>query len=95
MGLAPSLVDSGYVGGLPGNLVRIILHGKEGEGMRMVMPPLANLEDGQVAAILTYIRREWGQNTEPVPTELVARIRELSAGRRGAWTEKELQKFLE
>jgi mono/diheme cytochrome c family protein len=45
------------------------------------MPPLASaLSDEQIAAVLTYIRREWG-HTAP---------RGLTKTRRRPWTDQEL-----
>ena len=43
---------------------RILLNGKEGPiGL---MPPVGSvLNDDQIAAVLTYIRREWGQAGTP------------------------------
>ena len=58
--LAPSLVGSRFVVGPdPGLAARILLAGKE--GAIGLMPPLGGtLTDEQIAAVLTYIRREWG-----------------------------------
>jgi hypothetical protein len=55
------------------------------------MPPLgAAFSDDQVAAVLTYIRREWGQGASPVDPVTVSHAREASASRTGPWTDAEL-----
>ncbi len=57
--LAPTLVGSAYALASPTVPVRILLHGKEGSiGL---MPPVGQIfTDEQIAAVLTYVRREWG-----------------------------------
>jgi mono/diheme cytochrome c family protein len=58
------------------------------------MPPLgAGLTDQQIAAVLTYIRREWGQTGSPVDSALVAQIRPLTAARTRPWNDDELAKI--
>jgi hypothetical protein len=55
------------------------------------MPPLgATLSDEQVAAVLTYIRREWGQAGSPIDPADVTRARRATAARTRPWTEDEL-----
>ena len=57
--LAPALVGSELALGPADIAARIVLGGKEGS--TGLMPPLgAALSDDQIAAALTYIRREWG-----------------------------------
>jgi mono/diheme cytochrome c family protein len=53
-----SLVNSKWVQGADRNLIRILLHGKQGEAE--VMPGFgAEMDDAQIASLLTYIRRAW------------------------------------
>ena len=88
--LAPALVGSRFVVAQdPGNAARILLGGMEGSiGL---MPPLASaLGDDQVAAVLTYIRREWGHTASAVSPEDVREIRGLTKGRTRPWTAAEL-----
>ncbi|NUR54467.1 MAG: hypothetical protein HOQ29_08470 [Acidobacteria bacterium] len=88
--LAPSLVDSKYVTAPDaGAAARILLGGKEGQiGL---MPPLAGaLNDEQIAALLTYVRREWGHTASAVATEDVREIRGLTKTRTRPWTDAEL-----
>lgn len=89
LNVAPSLVDSALALASPGIPVRILLNGKEGKiGL---MPPLgANLSDNQIASVLTYVRRDWGQSGNPVDPAVVESIRRLTAGRPRAWTDDEL-----
>ena len=55
------------------------------------MPPLGSvLSDEQVASVLTYIRREWGQNGTPVTPATVKEVRTATAGRSRPWTHEEL-----
>jgi mono/diheme cytochrome c family protein len=58
------------------------------------MPPLgAALTDDQVAAALTYIRREWGHTASPVSPSVVRDVRAATAGRTRPWTADELEKI--
>lgn len=83
-GVAPPLAGSEWVlapGG--GRLVRIVLNGLTGplpvQGREWNLPMLPwrqNLDDEQVAAVLTYVRMELGGNRAgPIASELVAAAR--------------------
>jgi mono/diheme cytochrome c family protein len=89
--IAPSLVGSPYALAAADVPIRILLGGKEGDiGL---MPPLGTmLTDEQIAAVLTYVRREWGQGASPVEPALVAGVRKITAGRPRPWTNDELSK---
>jgi len=89
--LAGNLVDSRYVNGPdPGPATRILLAGKE--GAVGLMPPLGGaLNDEQIAAVLTYVRREWGHTASPVAPDDVREIRGLTKTRTRPWTDAELQ----
>jgi hypothetical protein len=50
------------------------------------------LSDEQAAAVLTYIRRAWGNPGTPVRAALVREARGASTGRTRPWTEEELLK---
>jgi mono/diheme cytochrome c family protein len=90
--LAPSLLGSEFALGPPPVPVRVLMNGKE--GAVGLMPPLGSvLTDQQIAAVLTYIRREWGQAGSPVDPALVTQIRPLTIGRTRPWTEDELAKI--
>ena len=54
--------------------------------------PIA-LSDAQIGAVLTYIRREWGQDGSPVEPATVTRTRAATATRTRPWTIDELLKL--
>ena len=72
--------------------IRILTQGKEGSiGL---MPPVTGmLSDDQIAAVLTYIRREWGHTASPVTATEVRETRQ-STTHKGPWTEAELTGML-
>jgi putative membrane-bound dehydrogenase-like protein len=88
--LAPALVGSRWLQASEEHLVRIVLHGKENPGRGLIMPPWRQLEDGQIAAILTYVRREFGNQPAIVSAAQVAAVRAATAERQKAWTDPEL-----
>ena len=87
--VAPSLVGSPLLFAAAGVPARILLNGKDGRiGL---MPPIGFvLDDEQIASVLTYVRREWGQTGAPVDPSSVKAIREATAGRTRPWTDDEL-----
>ncbi|MEO8077128.1 MAG: c-type cytochrome [Acidobacteriota bacterium] len=87
--VAATLLGSPLALGPAGIPARILLNGKEGPiGL---MPPIGQVfTDDQIAAVLTYIRREWGQAGAPVDAETVKTIRIQTAGRARPWTNDEL-----
>jgi mono/diheme cytochrome c family protein/glucose/arabinose dehydrogenase len=90
--LAPPLVGSKFALAPAAVPARILLGGKEGSvGL---MPPLASLSDDQIAAVLTYIRREWGNSAAAVDAPAVKEIRGLTASHTRPWTEPELIRLM-
>ena len=98
-GLGPSLVRSPWVLGSPERLAALVLQGIEGpievhgETWDDLMPGFAadpRLPDTAIAALLTYIRRSWGNTADPVPPELVTAVRQRTDGRVDPWTAPEL-----
>jgi mono/diheme cytochrome c family protein/glucose/arabinose dehydrogenase len=87
--VAPSLIGSQLLLAAADIPVRILLNGKDGKvGL---MPPIGFvLGDEQIASVLTYVRREWGQTGAPVDPARVKAIRESTAGRTRPWTDGEL-----
>jgi mono/diheme cytochrome c family protein len=79
------------------HVVSIVLHGLQGPvqvaggNFNNAMPPWKQLNDEQIAAILTYVRSEWGNDAPPITPEYVARMREQTADRTEPWSQKELQ----
>lgn len=87
--VAPSLVGSPLALASPDIPARILMNGKEGPiGL---MPPVGfTLSDEQIAGVLTYIRREWGQDGTPVDVATVKKVREMTASRTRPWKHDEL-----
>ena len=87
-GLAPPLVGSPWATGNAGAAIRIVLQGKtSGE---MTMPALGALDDDNIAAVLTYLRRAWGHESSPVSAAQVQAVRSETQRREEPWTEPEL-----
>ncbi len=87
--LGPSLLTSKYVQANPQVVIRIVTGGKDGP--TGLMPPLAGaLSDAQIAAVITYIRREWGHTASPVTEIEVRELRQSTSWHKGPWTEAEL-----
>jgi mono/diheme cytochrome c family protein len=92
-GMKQSLVNSKWVQGIDRSLIRILLQGKQGE--TEVMPGFgAEMDDAQIASLLTYLRRQWGNQTQPVEPSTVRAVRSATADRKGPWTEDELLTFV-
>lgn len=88
-GVAPPLVGSPWVTGGAGALVRIVLNGKtSGE---TTMPPLASLDDGTIASILSFVRKSWGHEAGAVSEDEVRAIRNEVANRQEPWTDSQLE----
>jgi mono/diheme cytochrome c family protein/glucose/arabinose dehydrogenase len=87
--LGKTLVGSEFTLDPPGIPVRVLISGKEGSvGL---MPPLGGaLSDEQIAAVLTYVRREWGNTATAIDAATVAEVRKTTAGRARPWTDQEL-----
>ena len=100
----PPLVQSEWVLGDARKLSLILLHGMEGplevNGRRYdapdilpVMPSHSVVDDAHIAAILTYIRNEWGHQAGPVKRGLVGKTRVQSQGKVVPWKAEELQQL--
>ncbi|MEY2880273.1 MAG: hypothetical protein RLZZ15_2653 [Verrucomicrobiota bacterium] len=97
-GLAPPLAESEWANGPASRVVRIALHGVrgplkvDGRTYNLDMPPFGVLTDEQLAALSTYLRREWGNTGTPVSADQVRAIRAETAKRAEPWTQDELLK---
>jgi mono/diheme cytochrome c family protein len=96
-GKVPPLAGSEWVSGSEGRLVRIVLHGLigdvevQGEVFNGAMPTWGGaFSDEQIASVLSFVRRSWGNKAPPITAETVARIRAATATRKLPWTVKEL-----
>lgn len=97
--VAPPLAGSDWVAGPPERMVRIVLHGLFGpvrvndQTWNLAMPGLGVaglLDDEKIAAVLSYVRRAWGNSAGLVEPSLVASIRRETAVRTLPWTADEL-----
>ena len=57
------------------------------------MPPLGSLSDEQLAGVLTFVRRSWGNQASAVEPADIVRVRAATSDRAGAWTDVELERF--
>ena len=92
--LAPSLIGSPWLQRGEEALVRIVLHGKENPGRGLIMPPWQQLEDAQIASILTYVNREFGNRPAAVTPAQVGAIRAASDSRQKPWNDADLNAAL-
>ena len=100
-GQFPPLVASEWVVGGDWNgdnhLVKILLAGLQGpiqvkgSTYNNAMPPWKQLKDEQIAAVLTYIRAEWGNAAPPITADFVKKVRDETASRTEPWTQNELK----
>lgn len=104
-GAIPPLVASEWVTGSEERLIRIVLHGLQGPinvkgvAYNSAMPAFGkvagsgyNWTDEKVAAVLTYIRQEWGNQAAPITADKVSAIR-TKEGDRKPWSTAELEKL--
>jgi mono/diheme cytochrome c family protein len=69
-GAFPALAGNAFVTGDPEPSVLVVLNGRGG------MPTFkADMNDEQVAAVMTYVRSSWGAKADPVKPDLVAAVR--------------------
>jgi len=95
-GLAPPLVDSEWVLGKPDIVALIIMNGLggpvkvSGRTWDLSMPPMAQLNDEDLAAVVTYVRREWEHTATPIDTKFVKALRD-QYGTHASWSADELR----
>jgi mono/diheme cytochrome c family protein len=82
----------------PARIIRIVINGLTGPisvagaTYNNTMPPLGSALDAkQVAAVLTYIRNEWGNKAPPVTIEQVEQVKKEIGGRADMFTAGELE----
>jgi mono/diheme cytochrome c family protein len=93
-GLAPSLLYSRWVLGDPRVLTRIVLNGKVQENL--TMPPWkAALNDEAIAGVLTFVRRSWGHEADPVTIAAVSEARAATAKREEPWSDADLVELMQ
>jgi mono/diheme cytochrome c family protein len=81
----------------PERMIRIVLNGASGpmtaKGAQYnnVMVPWRDvLKDEDIAAVVTYVRNEWGNKASAVTAQQVKAVRDATADKSGPWTEPEL-----
>lgn len=80
-GAFPPLAESEWVNGPVENLIRIQLRGLQGpitvkgQQFNSVMPPNATMSDDEIAAVLTYVRSNFGNKSSAVTADQVKALR--------------------
>ncbi len=97
MGDAPPLNGAPWVTGPEIRLALIALHGVSGpmeihgREFDLEMPGFGEiLNDQDLAALLTYVRRRFGEPSPPIAAGTIAKIREAYRDRTEYWTAVEL-----
>lgn len=87
-GVFPPLAGSDWVAGKESTLIAIVLHGingpltVEGKPFNGAMPTFqGQLQDAEVAAVLTHVRSQWGNTGAPITADAVAAVRKDTASR--------------
>lgn len=80
-GMHPPLIDTDWVNGDKERLIKITLEGMSGkievngEVYNSLMPPHSHLSDKQIADVLTYIRKSFGNDASEITKEEVQKVR--------------------
>lgn len=105
-GIYPPLAGSEWVTGNPERLIRVVAYGLKGQitvagknYSAAAMPAFAkvpgsgyNWNNDRIAAVLTYIRQQWGNQGEPITGDQVAAVL-AKEGTRKEWSQQELEPF--
>ena len=98
-GMFPPLAGSEWVN-TEGHqrMIRIVLNGLSGpievagaQYNNVMVPWRDTLKDDEIAAVLTFIRSEWGNKGDAVPVEEVTKVRDATKDRGSPWTADELK----
>ena len=90
-GVFPPLAGADWVLGSEKVLISILLHGIQGEievkgnTYKGVMPAFGTLSDDEIAAVLTYVRSDWGNQAKPIGAAAVTAQREATKDQQGAY----------
>jgi mono/diheme cytochrome c family protein len=99
-GLAPSLAGSAVAEGPVDRLASVLIHGLEGTWnlgsmtYEAAMPPTTVQDDADLAAVMTFIRRSFGNAADPVTADEVGLARRTHKERNKPWTRTEVDKPL-
>lgn len=99
-GAFPPLDGTEWVNGNKGRLISVVMYGMmgpievKGQTYNGMMPNL-NLQDEEIASVLTYVRQAWSNSSDAVSVDEVASVRSRF-GQRSFWSPDELtQEFPE
>lgn len=97
-GVYPPLVGSPWLLNSDVRPIKILLMGLQGpitvEGNKFDgnMPSVGYWKDRDIAAVLTFVRQNWGNTAGPIAEELVAKVRKELGDRKNPWSAQELLK---
>ncbi len=80
-GMHPPLIQTDWVTGDKERLIKITLEGMSGkievngEEYNSIMPPHSHLSDKQIADVLTYVRKSFGNDASAITIEEVQKVR--------------------
>lgn len=92
----PPLAGSEWVIGGEKRVIAIVLKGLQGpltvkgQAYNNAMPGQEALSDAKIAAVITFIRSQWGNAASAVTPEMVASVRDEFKSRTTPWTEADL-----
>jgi len=95
-GAFPPLAGSEFATGDADTMIRIVLGGVsgpltvKGQKYNALMPPPPGLDDEKIAAVLTFVRSNFGNKSSKVDKAQVAALRPAVTARGKPWTEDEL-----
>jgi len=95
-GVYPPLADSPWVLGSPERLAHLLILGMSGplevlgKTYNGNMPPVGTWKDREIAAVLTYIRQEWGNQAPAIQEDTVTQARKEIGSRSSPYTPAEL-----
>ena len=95
-GVYPALADSSWLLSSDVRPVKILLMGMggpvtvQGKEFNGNMPAVGQWKDRDIAAVLTYVRQEWGNNADPISENLVTTVRDALSDRSNPWSGREL-----
>ena len=91
-GVFPPLAGSEWANGKERLIVQILLHGIEGRivvkgaNYEGAMPNFgAKLADGEIAAVTSYVRSQWGNSASAISAATVAAERGATSGQNAPW----------
>lgn len=97
-GAFPPLAGSEWVSGDAEKLAKILLHGLtgpvtvKGQKFDSTMPAWGgSLNDNEIAAVLTYVRSNFGNSADAVDATLIKQVREATAAQKAPYTADQLK----